>query len=687
MRPIKTFMKTTILCLLALLPWALSAQSYDSSGNGMLNGTYYIRQVIYVIQTSESPEGTVGEAINTFGNITFDGNGNYTFTGSFLDSANGTGVQFTSSGNYVISASGMGYISEINNQEGFSSADLMIGMVSPKGIFIGSSTNNTEGFNDLVIAAPVGAPGATTSSATNATLNGSYQVAYIDPTFAGDALLTFTAGGNGNIGTVNANEFIGTNTSAITQTLSNVTYSFVNGAAQLAFGGNNSTNLIGGTEILYISPDGNFVFGGSANGFDMFAGVRNASSAPSNYDALYYQAGVDVDLTDVGNGFVFLDSYYGSVNGFFDDVNGHQGIGHQSLNSQLIYNGTADNTYWDFYTVNTDGSSSDSDFTQTYWSSSDGTIRVGYSTEPGFLSMNIGLQAPSCATPTNCGGSSSASSVYLNPQGMINAASSSPFTAHFSPGEFLTLLGTNLAAGAESATTLPLPTNLNNVTVTINDIQAPIQFVSPGQINVVVPFFTTQPVAQIQVNNNGTSSNIVTQFVGATSAGVFTIPEGGIGDAAAQDVTANYALVTESAPAQIGDLVAVYLAGLGGVSGNVSAGAAGPSNPVSNADNTPEVWIDDVDENSTQATVVFAGLAPGFAGLYQIDFTVPSGVASGDNVLEIIGPDSDTTESGFPVGTPENAVSPAARAKAVARARLMRRHRMTPRPGSVSSTR
>src|SRR5208337_1900635 len=157
------------------------------------------------------------------------------------------------------------------------------------------------------------------------------------------------------------------------------------------------------------------------------------------------------------------------------------------------------------------------------------------------------------------------------------------------------------------------------VTVTINGIQAPIQFVSPGQINVVVPFFTTQPIAQIQVNNSGTNSNTVTQFVGLTSAGVFTVPAGGIFDAAAQDVTAGYALVTETNPAQIGDLVAVYLAGLGSVNPPVSDGTAAPSNPVSNADNTPEVWINDVAGNSTQATVIFAGLAPGFAGLYQID--------------------------------------------------------------------
>src|ERR1700729_481780 len=77
-------MKTTTLLLLALaaFPWLSSAQSYDSSGDSMLNGVYYIRQVVYLVNNCAEPQGTAtGGATNTYGNITFDGNGNYTFSG------------------------------------------------------------------------------------------------------------------------------------------------------------------------------------------------------------------------------------------------------------------------------------------------------------------------------------------------------------------------------------------------------------------------------------------------------------------------------------------------------------------------------------------------------------------------------------------------------------------------------
>ncbi len=651
----------------------------------MLNGVYYIRQVVYLVQYSEDPQGTVSGALNTYGNITFDGNGNYTFSGWYLDSSSGSNspTQFTGSGTYVISASGMGYITAINPE--LTPTDLIIGLVSPKGIFIGSSTQNTQGgqsigYNDLVIAAPV-----SSTQATNATLSGSYKLAYMDPTFfpatsalpGGDALISFTADGKGGIGTANVTGYVSDNTSASTQTLTGVTYAFTNGAAQINFGGKD-TALVEGTELLYISPDGNFVFGGAANGFDMFVGVRNATKNPTTYDALYYQAGLDLENSYAGtDDLVFLDSYYGALSVFSGNI-----IGHQSLNSQVEYAGAADYTYYDGYTLNGDGSSTDNLFGQQYWSSSDGSIRIGYgnSAGQGFpLSINVALQSPAL---------NSGPGVYLSPNGMVNAATSAPFTGHLAPGEYLTLYGSNLAPSPASAPKLPLPTTLNKVEVMINGVAAPLNYVSPTQISVVVPFVITQSVAQIQVINNGTPSNTVTQFVGSSSAGVFTYdPSGGIGNADALDITNHYSVIGPSNPAQIGDTVAVYLSGLGAVTGSTQAGSAGPStSPYANTVNPSAVYLDDPAGNLNQASVYFSGLAPGYAGLYQVNFGVPTGVASGTSDLEILAgansngePDSDTVESILQIGTASSDATPAARAKFGQHA-VKRRHRRARQP-------
>lgn len=647
----------TTLCLLALAacPWYASAQSYDSSGNSVLNGTYYVRQVMYFIESAGDVNGSCVaagscDAISTYGTITFDGAGSYTFSGWYLDAGSGsaTPVQFTSNGTYVISASGEGYMTEFNNQVGLDTGDQIVGLVShgSPGIFIGSSTETAEGLNDVVIAAPVGS-----TAATNATLNGTYQVAYFDPTYypsnaavsGGDALFSMTANGSGNIGTVNVNGYVGTN-SASSETLTGVTYSFMNGAANVSFGGNPNNELIAGTELLYISPDGSFVFGGSANGFDIFAGVRAATTNPSTYNALYYQAGFDLDNNTASNNYVLFDSYYGSINIFGNQSGSSDSIGDQRLNYPLVYGGSADYTYYDNFSLNGDGSSDDGDFSQHYFSSPDGSIRIGSGNAAGHLSLNVALQAPSSATQNGSG-------VYLSPIGMVNAASNAPFTAHLSPGEFLTLYGSNLAPSDASAPSLPLPKSLNSVQVMINGTPAPLLFVSPTQINVVVPFFTTQAIAQIQVINGNTTSNTVTQFVGNTSVGVFTNPAGGIYDAAALDVTNGYSFVTASNGALAGDSIALYLAGLGAVNPSIQDGQAGPSNPLSNTIALPDVYLLDSSGNYQQATVGFAGLAPGFAGLYQINFTVPSGLVSGYAGLEVEGYysstalDSDTFES------------------------------------------
>jgi uncharacterized protein (TIGR03437 family) len=640
--------KSTLFAVLLFgaCAWQLTAQpAFDSSGDGKLNGTYYFRQVIYLEQS--------GDAMSLVGNITFNGGGSYTLSNAtLLDAASNvaTPAAITGTGTYSISASGEGFISAVNTAD-FPN-DIIIGLVSQNGVFIGASTENTSGYNDLFIAAPIGS-----SPPTNATLSGSYQVVYFDPTYPGDALLSFNANGSGNVGTLTASEFVGSNTGVTTQTLGGVNYSFSNGAAQFNFGGTVSgTSFIGGTEILYISPDGNFVFGGSFNGFDMFAGVRNATSNPSNYQALYYQAGLDADESGDNNG---LDSFFGATNILSDNTI----IAEERDDSLAFYNGSADYSYADVYSLNGDGSAADSFY--NYWTSQDGTIRVGYGPGP-YLGLNVSFQAPSF---------SPSGSVYLNPVGVVNAASNAPFTAFVSPGEFLTLYGSGLA-GTTDSSSVPFPPSLDGVKVMINDVAAPIYFVSPNQVSVVVPYITTPgSVAQIQVVNSLGQSNMLTQFTGETSLGVFTnTPLGGDGIAASE--RPDFSIVSEANPAQLGETIATYVAGMGAVSNQPADGTAASGSTLSYTNSTPSVYMTDTTGASAAATVTFSGLAPGFAGLYQVNFTIPSGLATGDTILDIYsGVDSENAESILPITDTTSSAVPAARGTGH---RRLRRHARKP---------
>jgi len=621
----------------AILPAAAQTPAWDTSGNGLLNGTYYFREVAYV---TANYAGDLQEAIALYGQITFSGTGTYTISAVGLEWG-GTPGSFTTSGTYSVSAAGYGYLSHP-----LSSGDYVVGLVS-NGIFIGSSTES--GFNDLFVAAKLPSPQGTVAS-----LKGAYTLAYMNfpsvyQDYTYDALWQMSPDGAGNLGTVSLKAYTATNgTSVITQSISGVKYIFSNGAANMQFP-NSQTAAIAGNEYLYLSQDGNFVFGGSPNGFDFFVGVRTpASTGATGLNGLYYQAGLDVNASTIASGYATLDSYYGSLN-----ASGGSIVAHQRFLSAFASAGI-DYTYADTYSVAANGTYTDTAYSTQYVVGSGSGIRIGLGIGP-YLGIAAALPAPSL----------SGSGVYLNPTGISNAASSAPFTASIAPGELITLYGSNLAADTAVATSTPFPTTLAGVQVTINGTLAPIYYVSPGQASVIVPYSATAPVAQIQVTNNGVASNAVTVYSASTAPGVFTNPVGGLGYAAA--LHGDGTVVTAADPAAAGEYISVFVTGLGPVSPTIADGAAGPADPLSYTSNTIAANID-----GTTATVSYAGLAPYFAGLYQINVQVPTGTASGDVSLDISGPDTYTTEALLPVGT-------ATAALAVAGSRRPLALRATPR--------
>jgi len=148
---------------------------------------------------------------------------------------------------------------------------------------------------------------------------------------------------------------------------------------------------------------------------------------------------------------------------------------------------------------------------------------------------------------------------------------------------------------------------------------------------------------------------------------------------------ADYTLVTTSHPAQPGETIAVYLTGLGAVTPTVTDGALGPTNPLSNANlwtsgNMVVYFNDYTSFASKQATIGFAGLAPGLLG-YQLNVTIPTGIATAKNSLiymEILTDTADVNQVQVPVGT-YSATSAARPAGLTESARRPRREARTTR--------
>ena len=602
--------------------------SWDSSGNSLLNGTYYFREVVYLVSDTS---GDLSRALALYGNVTFNGAGSCTFSNMTVVDSNSSSLESINSTTetYSIAASGQGFF-----PTPLVSGAQVYGMVS-NGIFIGSMTET--GYVDLFIAAPVSSP-----VATNSSFQGSYTLAGFvpggTPATMADTTFQLNPDGNGNLGTVNVTGYFGGGGSTVyTQSNSGIKYSFSNGAGVITFPTSSTANFYSGQEYMYMSPDRNFVFGGSPAGFDMFVGVKNSTSTV-NFSGLYYQAGVDDDTSQLAtSGYGAIDNYYGSFN-----ASAGTAIGHQRLNTPLYNSVTEGFTYATTYPSSISGASYTDSVSQTqYTFANGGAVRIGFGLGP-YLGINVALQAPAL----------SGSGVYLNPTGIVNAASFSPFTAGVSPGEFIVIYGTGLAAGNAVASSLPFPTLLGNVQVKINGITAPIYYVTPTQIAVIVPYgaaYTaasgTLPIAQIQVVNNGISSNVTTQFINLTTPGIFTLAANGLGYGATEHATTGQ-VVTATNPAQPGETVAVFVSGLGATLPAVTEGTAGPTNPLANTIQTIIAYVGGV-----EATVGYAGLAPYLAGLYQVNLTVPTTVTAGDNTIEILGPDSDNFQVLIPIGT------------------------------------
>lgn len=216
----------------------------------------------------------------------------------------------------------------------------------------------------------------------------------------------------------------------------------------------------------------------------------------------------------------------------------------------------------------------------------------------------------------------------VNPGGVVSAADymSSP-----APGLLVAIFGSSLTDATASANSLPLPANLNGTSVVMNGEQVPLLFAGDTQVNVVVPYdLAPQTQYQLVVQRGNAISVPVTVTVMAAQPAILSTNGSGSGQGHIYriDDAGNVALAAAATPAQAGQTLVIYCAGLGAVDPPVSAASGAPAGgPVSSTIAKVTLTIGGV-----PAPVAFAGLAGGFAGLYQVNAQVPAGVTPGDQV-------------------------------------------------------
>jgi uncharacterized protein (TIGR03437 family) len=584
------------------------AQSFDTSNNAALHGSYFIREILI---TGQNINGTITSASSAIGVATFSGAGNYTYADA--SGTNSTGV-------YGVGANGLLYIQSFVDGTQYAYGGLAA--VGPSA-FVASATEGTSA--DILVAIPAG----------GSSLTGSYTGGYVsfpsaDVTQVREASFGFSASGGGALsGAVATGTALNLGGSQLTQNLTNASYTLsAQGSGTLNLGPASSSQVLSGSFNFYLSADGNLFIGGTPGGDDLIVGARSFSGTASNgtWNNVYFTGALE---DTVSGGTHSIDAFYGSWNANGQGVS----LAHDRYQSIAQPQQVFDYTFDSVDSVQANATVSPTDITYQITLAAGGQVFIATGTQ-GLYSLMVGF-----ATPTHSG-----TGVYLNPLGVVNAANFAPITNPIAPGEIITLFGSGLSSGTVSAPSLPLPTTLNNVQVTINGESAPLFYVTPTQIAALVPQDITPDNnvlnATVQVINNSVPSNPVTVYTNYTAPGMFSAGGDGIGPAAAQ--LANYSLITSSNPAMIGGSVVFYASGLGAVTPAVANGAAAPSNPPATADDSA---YDAVFVGSQQANLLFDGLTPGLAGLYQLNTTVATGTPTGTDFADISTPDAYTSEA------------------------------------------
>ncbi|HEY3836797.1 MAG TPA: S8 family serine peptidase [Bryobacteraceae bacterium] len=238
----------------------------------------------------------------------------------------------------------------------------------------------------------------------------------------------------------------------------------------------------------------------------------------------------------------------------------------------------------------------------------------------------------------------------IAPNGIVNGASFQATPA--APGSYITISGQNLAHVTANYITTNLPVAIAATSVSFDapgvSVPGHISYISPGQVNVQVPWeLQGQSSAQVKVVSSNLASVLSTLPMAAYGPAAFEYT-GSDGQLYAAALDTSGQLITNTHPAQRGQYISLYANGLGQVTNQPASGAPSPEQPL--AQSNPLSAIS-VTIGGRTAQISFAGLAPDYVGLYQLNLVVPTDSPSGVQPMVITG-------NGVVAKTTQLAVSP-----------------------------
>ncbi|MGA3016108.1 MAG: protease pro-enzyme activation domain-containing protein [Bryobacteraceae bacterium] len=209
--------------------------------------------------------------------------------------------------------------------------------------------------------------------------------------------------------------------------------------------------------------------------------------------------------------------------------------------------------------------------------------------------------------------------------GVANNAS---FATVFAPGMQAAVFGTELAPQTLIASRLPLPLSQLGVTATVNGNNAPFYYVSPGQLDIQIPYETGSGPAVLAVNNNGQIAWFPLQ-ISTVAPQLY-----GVWDALGRPATT----------AQQGQVLLAFTTGEGDLSPTLATGATPASGTAIPKLPSPRQPVALTVGGVPSTPLLFAGVPTGLAGVMQINFTVPANAPLGPQPVVV-------TVGGIPTNT------------------------------------
>jgi uncharacterized protein (TIGR03437 family) len=205
----------------------------------------------------------------------------------------------------------------------------------------------------------------------------------------------------------------------------------------------------------------------------------------------------------------------------------------------------------------------------------------------------------------------------------------------FAPNSVVTIFGANLAWDTQSLAASDivndtLPTTLAGVAVYIDNWPVPLIYVSPTQINFIIPGNEVDGGVPLRVVRQGvTGPEITVQLIDAAPA-LFALAGYAIA------THADGAQLTSDSPANAGDAVVIYATGLGKTEPNPAPGVIPLTPDRVAAASTLNVCLNGVAINPS--LIFYAGVTPYSAGLYQINLFLPAGTPANPEIRVSMGP-------------------------------------------------